>query len=96
MALFGGASFRPSSWTFTRSLRFRLTLSYVVFFAILLSSLGILFRQALVTLLDRQTRALLEEEELDDQQIAALIGPSVHGAAVTLVSKGEAQPAAKG
>jgi heavy metal sensor kinase len=62
MALFGSAPLGPGRWKFTRSLRFRLTLSYVVFFAILLSSLGILFRQALVTLLDRQTRALLEEE----------------------------------
>ena len=62
MALFGSAPLSPGRWKFTRSLRFRLTLSYVVFFAILLSSLGILFRQALVTLLDRQTRALLEEE----------------------------------
>ncbi|MBI4873003.1 MAG: heavy metal sensor histidine kinase [Acidobacteria bacterium] len=46
----------------TRSLRFRLTISYVVFFSLLLGSVGVLFRQALVSLLDRQARALLEEE----------------------------------
>ncbi len=62
MALFGRIPLKPTRWKFTRSLRFRLTLSYVVFFAILLSSLGILFRQVLVSLLDRQARELLEEE----------------------------------
>ena len=62
MAFFHRMALIPRRWKFTRSLRFRLTLSYVIFFAILLSSVGVVFRQVLVTLLDRQTRALLEEE----------------------------------
>ena len=46
---------------FTRSLRFRLTLSYVIFFAILLSALGLVFRQTLAAILDQQSRVILEE-----------------------------------
>jgi heavy metal sensor kinase len=62
MAGLGGLQFKSPRWKITRSLRFRLTLSYVVFFAILLISLGFLFRQVLVSLLDRQARALLDQE----------------------------------
>lgn len=46
----------------TRGLRFRLTLTYVVFFTILLSFLGVFFRQTLKSLNDRQLRNILEEE----------------------------------
>ncbi len=53
---------RIPRWKFTRSLRFRLTLVYVVLFMVLLSALGVVFRQMLVSLLDRQARALLEEQ----------------------------------
>jgi heavy metal sensor kinase len=62
MPLFPGARLKLPRWSFTRSLRFRLTLSYVVLFAVLLGALGFLFRQVLVSLLDRQTRELLDEE----------------------------------
>ncbi|HYZ83381.1 MAG TPA: ATP-binding protein, partial [Bryobacteraceae bacterium] len=47
---------------FTRGLRFRLTLSYVLFFTLLLTVLGIFFRQSLASLYDSHTRSLLEEE----------------------------------
>ena len=47
---------------FTRSLRFRLTLSYVFFFATLLVLLGVLFRQVLSDVLDTRARDVLEEE----------------------------------
>ncbi len=47
---------------FARSLRFRLALSYVIFFAVLLVAVGVLFRQTLATILDDQVRALLSEE----------------------------------
>lgn len=46
----------------TRGLRFRLTLTYVIFFAVLLSFLGLLFRQTLRSLYDHQLRAVLTEE----------------------------------
>jgi heavy metal sensor kinase len=45
-----------------RGLRFRFAVSYVFFFTILLSFLGIFFRQALRSILDQQTRDLLTEE----------------------------------
>lgn len=45
-----------------RGLRFRLTLSYVVFLAILLSFLGFFFRQTLRTLYEGQMRHILSEE----------------------------------
>ncbi len=47
---------------FTRGLRFRLTLSYVVFFTVLLCALGFFFHHTLSSILDRQTREMLEEE----------------------------------
>ena len=62
MKLPGAIPFRPLPGRLTRSLRFRLTISYVVFFSVLLASVGFLFRQVLVSLLDQQARALLEEE----------------------------------
>jgi heavy metal sensor kinase len=62
MPLLPRAWFKLPRWSITRSLRFRLTLSYILLFAILLSALGLLFRQTLVSLLDRQARELLDEE----------------------------------
>jgi heavy metal sensor kinase len=47
---------------FIRSLRFRLLLSYVLFFTLLLVAIGLLFRQNLQTQLVGEERALLEEE----------------------------------
>ncbi len=47
---------------FFRGLRFRLAVSYVFFFTILLSFLGIFFRQTLRSIFDQQTRDLLTEE----------------------------------
>jgi two-component system OmpR family sensor kinase len=46
----------------TRGLRFRLTLTYLVFFTILLAFLGISFRQTLSSLYDSQLRNILNEE----------------------------------
>lgn len=45
-----------------RGLRFRLTLSYVLFFSVLLVGIGLLFRQTLRSQLDDDVRATLEEE----------------------------------
>jgi heavy metal sensor kinase len=45
-----------------RSLRLRLTLSYVVFFTVLLVAIGLLFRATLELELNDDTRAALEEE----------------------------------
>ena len=47
---------------FTRSLRYRLTLSYVLLFTFLLALVGVFFRGALSSILDHQIRAVLEEE----------------------------------
>src|SRR5947209_4717995 len=47
---------------FVRGLRFRLTLSYVVFFAILLVTIGLLFRQNLKLQLEGDDRAALEDQ----------------------------------
>ncbi len=52
-------------WTrmgFLRGLRFRLTLSYVLFFTVLLIAIGLLFRGTLQLEMDDETRAALEEE----------------------------------
>jgi len=45
-----------------RGLRFRLTLSYVIFFTVLLIAIGVLFRQALRSEMNGDVQALLEEE----------------------------------
>ena len=45
-----------------RGLRFRLTLSYVLFFSVLLIGIGLLFRQTLRAQLDDDVQATLEEE----------------------------------
>jgi heavy metal sensor kinase len=45
-----------------RGLRFRLTLSYVLFFSVLLIAIGLLFRQALRSEMNGDVQALLEEE----------------------------------
>src|SRR3982074_1978902 len=47
---------------FFRGLRFRLAASYVLFFAVLLSFLGIFFRQTLTGIYNKQVRELLTEE----------------------------------
>jgi len=47
---------------FTGGLRFRLTLTYVIFFAILLGFLGLLFREVIRTIYDTQFRNILNEE----------------------------------
>ncbi|MGI8743216.1 MAG: ATP-binding protein [Bryobacteraceae bacterium] len=47
---------------FLRSLRFRLALSYVVFFAVLLISLGVVFREVLKNNLEAQATGVLNEE----------------------------------
>jgi heavy metal sensor kinase len=47
---------------YARGLRFRLTLSYVVFFLLLLIAIGLLFRQNLKTQTEGDVRAALEEE----------------------------------
>ncbi len=46
----------------TRGLRFRLTLSYVLFFSILLIGIGWFIRQGLLAIFDSQMRDTLEEE----------------------------------
>ncbi|MBC7924020.1 MAG: HAMP domain-containing protein [Bryobacteraceae bacterium] len=51
---------RPSG--VTRSLRFRLTLTYVLFFTILLSFLGIFFRETIRSIYDTHSHAILDEE----------------------------------
>jgi heavy metal sensor kinase len=54
---------KPSKLTrLTRGLRFRLTFGYVVFFTVLLTFIGIFFRQTLRTIFYEQTTNLLEEE----------------------------------
>ena len=47
---------------FLRSLRFRLTLSYVLFFSVLLVAIGLLFQKTLQLGMDDDSRAALEEE----------------------------------
>jgi heavy metal sensor kinase len=59
-------SFQLSSWLrmppLLRSLRMRLTVSYVIFFALVLAGAGILFERALDSMLQRQSRLMLEQE----------------------------------
>jgi heavy metal sensor kinase len=47
---------------FMRGLRFRLTLTYVLFFTVLLVAIGLIFRKNLQFEMDGDVRALLEEE----------------------------------
>lgn len=47
---------------FAQSLRFRLMLSYVLFFSLLLVGLGLFFRQSLLAIFDSQMSDTLEEE----------------------------------
>ena len=47
---------------FLRSLRMRLTISYVLFFALVLAGAGLLFQKALDSMVKRQSRQLLEQE----------------------------------
>ena len=46
----------------TRGLRFRLMLSYVLFFTVLLVVMGFLFRETIRTLLEKRMREVVEEE----------------------------------
>jgi len=47
---------------FTRGLRFRLTVTYLLMFSLMLTALGFLFRSNLASTLDSQAHDLLEEE----------------------------------
>ena len=47
---------------FTRGLRFRLTVTYLLMFSLMLTALGFLFRSNLANTLDSQAQELLEEE----------------------------------
>src|SRR5580704_2321958 len=47
---------------YLRGLRFRLTLSYVLFFTVLLIAIGMLFRQTLRSQMEGDLREALEEE----------------------------------
>ncbi len=47
---------------FVRSLRFRLTAGFLLFFTLMLSGVGILFREMLTSILQDQAEAALEEE----------------------------------
>lgn len=58
----GAASVIARIFRFARGLRFRIAVSYVVFFALLLSVLGFVFRQALENTLYRQTQDLLNDD----------------------------------
>src|SRR5215203_6635524 len=49
-------------WRFTKGLRFRLTLTYILFFTALLSFLGVFFHQTLASLYDSQLHHILNEE----------------------------------
>ncbi|MDX2151035.1 MAG: ATP-binding protein [Bryobacteraceae bacterium] len=53
---------KQSGWSMFRALRFRLAVTYVIFFALVLSVVGLLFRETLATTLSSHTRALLEED----------------------------------
>ena len=57
-----GAQNPKSRTGFLRSLRFRLTLSYVLFFSVLLIGIGLLFQKTLQLGMDDDSRAALEEE----------------------------------
>lgn len=46
----------------TRSLRFRLTLTYVLFFTVLLSLLGLFFRETIQSVYDQQLHSILRDE----------------------------------
>ena len=46
----------------TRGLRFRLMISYVLFFTVLLVAMGFLFRETIRTLLEKRMQAVVEEE----------------------------------
>src|ERR1700681_931338 len=56
------ASVLVRTFRFSRALRFRIAVSYVLFFMVLLAVLGVVFRQNLQTTFDSQTQALLLED----------------------------------
>jgi heavy metal sensor kinase len=49
-------------WRITRSLRFRLTVGYALFFSVMLIAVGAIYRQKLATTLEAQIRDGLEQE----------------------------------
>jgi heavy metal sensor kinase len=53
---------RVRSPRFSHGLHLRLTLSYALFFTLLLGGAGVFFHQTLVSILDRQIREVLEQE----------------------------------
>ena len=56
------ASVVVRAFRFTRALRFRIAVSYVIFFAVLLAVLGVVFRKSLEVTFESQTTALLEDD----------------------------------
>jgi heavy metal sensor kinase len=56
------ASVIVRTFRFTRALRFRIAVSYVLFFTVLLAVLLVVFRKSLENTFDQQTRALLEDD----------------------------------
>ena len=56
------ASILVRAFRFTRALRFRIAVSYVVFFSILLVMLGIVFRQALENIFETQMQEVLNDD----------------------------------
>src|ERR1051326_3099968 len=56
------ASVIVRTFRFTRALRFRIAVSYVLFFTVLLAVLLVVFRKSVENTFDQQTRALLEDD----------------------------------
>ncbi len=54
--------FAPHPIRFVRGLRFRLAVSYVIFFAVLLLSLGVIFRATISSIQEKQVEDVLDEE----------------------------------
>ncbi len=52
----------PAWRRLTRGLKFRLVVSYLIFFAVILAAIGFLFRQTLSNTMSSHSRAILEEE----------------------------------
>ncbi len=58
----GAVSAFVRAFRFTRGLRFRIALSYVVFFTVLLSALGVVFRRSLEDIFEAQIEDLLQDD----------------------------------
>ena len=50
------------AFRFTRGLRFRIAVSYVLFFAVLLTAVGVVFQKKLADIFDTQTQDLLKDD----------------------------------